>query len=63
MSLPIDPTRSARLPVAPFLVEAALQWQSTLLGLGKPKPVAAPAPLPTPADKPSVMHSRKAHAQ
>lgn len=46
MSLPIDPTRSALPPVAQFLAEAALQRQSALLGLDKPKPVAAPAPLP-----------------
>ncbi|KRB30385.1 hypothetical protein [Acidovorax sp. Root70] len=45
MSLPIDPTRSALPPVAQFLAEAALQRQTALLGLDKPKP-AAPAPLP-----------------
>ncbi|PJI99667.1 hypothetical protein CLU85_4521 [Acidovorax sp. 69] len=46
MSLPIDPSRSALPPVAQFLAEAALQRQSALLGLDKPKPAAAPAPLP-----------------
>ena len=45
MSLPVDPTRSALPPVAQFLAEAALQRQTALLGLDKPKP-AAPAPLP-----------------
>ncbi|MFN3439406.1 MAG: hypothetical protein ACK41V_17030 [Acidovorax sp.] len=46
MSLPIDPSRSALPPVAQFLAEAALQRQSALLGLEKPKPIAAPSPLP-----------------
>lgn len=46
MPLPIDPSRSALPPVAQFLAEAALQRQSALLGLDKPKPMAAPAPLP-----------------
>ncbi|MNV25078.1 hypothetical protein D3C71_1161610 [compost metagenome] len=57
MSLPIDPTRSALPPVAQFLAEAALQRQSALLGLDKPKPVAAPSPLPgadPSAPRPSV---------
>ncbi|MFN7152044.1 MAG: hypothetical protein ACK4OE_00010 [Acidovorax sp.] len=45
MSLPIDPSRSALPPVAQFLAEAALQRQSALLGLDKPKSVAAPSPL------------------
>lgn len=45
MSLPIDPIRSALLPVAQFLAEAASQRQSALLGLDKPS--APPAPLPT----------------
>ncbi|MCO5357547.1 hypothetical protein NG899_17620, partial [Acidovorax kalamii] len=48
MALPIDPSRSALPPVAPFLAEAALQRQTALLGLDK-KPGVAPAPLP-PAD-------------
>jgi hypothetical protein len=47
MSLPIDTSRSALAPVAQFLAEAALQRQTALLGLDKPKPAAAPAPLPT----------------
>lgn len=47
MAGPIDSSRSAPLsPVAQFLAEAALQRQTALLGLDKPKP-AAPAPLPT----------------
>ena len=46
MTLPIDPSRTALPPVAQFLAEAALQRQTALLGLDKPKS-AAPAPLPT----------------
>ncbi len=46
MALPIDPSRSVPPPLASFLAEAALQRQTALLGLEKPKP-AAPAPLPT----------------
>ena len=46
MALPIDPSRSAPPPLASFLAEAALQRQTALLGLDKPKP-AAPAPLHT----------------
>lgn len=51
MTLPIDPSRTALPPVAQFLAEAALQRQTALLGLDKPKaatpPVpAAPSPLP-----------------
>lgn len=46
MTLPIDPSRTALAPVAQFLAEAALQRQTALLGLDKPKS-AAPAPLPT----------------
>lgn len=45
MTFPIDPSRTALPPVAQFLAEAALQRQTALLGLDKPKP-AAPAPLP-----------------
>lgn len=52
---PIDPSRSAALPpVAQFLAEAALQRQSSLLGLDKPATLAArpsadpAAPPPTP---------------
>ena len=49
MTLPIDPSRTALPPVAQFLAEAALQRQTALLGLDKPKPAvpAAPSPLPT----------------
>nr|WP_295943361.1 hypothetical protein [uncultured Acidovorax sp.] len=49
MALPIDPTRGPLPPVAQFLAEAALQRQTALLGLDKPKPAvpAAPSPLPT----------------
>lgn len=60
MAAPIDPSRSAALPpVAQFLAEAALQRQSSLLGLDKPAPVAArpggdPAALPpTPPSPPA----------
>ncbi|WP_298210428.1 hypothetical protein [Acidovorax sp.] len=45
MAIPIDPSRSTLPPVAQFLAEAALQRQTSLLGLDKP----GPAPLP-PAD-------------
>ena len=42
MAGPIDSSRSAALPpVAQFLAEAALQRQSSLLGLDKPPPVPA----------------------
>ncbi|HTH09109.1 MAG TPA: hypothetical protein VMA55_06030 [Acidovorax sp.] len=60
MAGPIDPSRSAPLPpVAQFLAEAALQRQSSLLGLEKPAPVlprpgADPAgPPPTPTSPPA----------
>lgn len=60
MAGPIDSSRSAALPpVAQFLVEAALQRQSSLLGLDKPAPVAArpsadpAAPPPTPTSPPT----------
>ncbi len=43
MALPIDPSRSALPPVAQFLAEAALQRQSSLLGLDKPGAVPHPA--------------------
>ncbi len=44
MALPIDPTRGPLPPVAQFLAEAALQRQTALLGLDKPKPAAPTAP-------------------
>ncbi|MFN4119058.1 hypothetical protein [Acidovorax sp.] len=60
MAGPIDSSRSAPLPpVAQFLAEAALQRQSSLLGLEKPAPVlsrpgADPAgPPPTPTSPPA----------
>ena len=49
MTLPIDPSRTALPPVAQFLAEAALQRQTALLGLDKPKAATPPAPTaPTP---------------
>ena len=59
MALPIDPSRSALPPVAQFLAEAALQRQTSLLGLDKagsataPRPVADPAPVPVPGAPPT----------
>ena len=60
MAGPIDSSRTAALPpVAQFLAEAALQRQSSLLGLDKPAPVAArlgadpAAPPPTPTSPPA----------
>ena len=43
MTLPIDPSRTALPPVAQFLAEAALQRQTALLGLDKPKHITQPA--------------------
>lgn len=43
MAVPIDPTRGALPPVAQFLAEAALQRQSSLLGLDKPRTAPAAA--------------------
>ena len=54
MSLPVDPTRSALPPVAQFLAEAALQRQTALLGLDKPKPAAPTAPAPLHTADPSA---------
>lgn len=59
MALPIDPSRSALPPVAQFLAEAALQRQTSLLGLDKAPAVHAPAgadpaaPPPTAGSPPS----------
>lgn len=60
MAGPIDSSRSAALPpVAQFLAEAALQRQSSLLGLDKPPPVPArpgadpAAPPPTSSSPPA----------
>jgi len=61
MAGPIDPSRSAALaPVAQFLAEAALQRQSSLLGLdNKPAPLTArpgedpAAPPPSPPSPPT----------
>ncbi|MES2610197.1 MAG: hypothetical protein V4679_08150 [Pseudomonadota bacterium] len=50
MATPIDSSRPGALPpVAQFLAEAALQRQSSLLGLDKPAPVRAPVPSADPA--------------
>ena len=54
MALPIDPSRSALPPVAQFLAEAALQRQSSLLGLDKPGAVPAPIPADASAPPPSA---------
>lgn len=54
MTLPIDPSRTALPPVAQFLAEAALQRQTALLGLDKPKPSAPAAPAPLPPTDPSA---------
>lgn len=60
MAGPIDSSRSVALPpVAQFLAEAALQRQSSLLGLDKPPPMPArpgadpAAPPPTPTSPPT----------
>ncbi|RZJ08704.1 MAG: hypothetical protein EON50_18765 [Acidovorax sp.] len=59
MALPIDPSRSALPPVAQFLAEAALQRQTSLLGLDKAPAAHAPAgadpaaPPPTAGSPPS----------
>lgn len=54
MTLPIDPSRTALPPVAQFLAEAALQRQTALLGLDKPKPAVPAAPSPLPIADPSA---------
>ena len=54
MTLPIDPSRTALPPVAQFLAEAALQRQTALLGLDKPKPAAPTAPAPLHTADPSA---------
>lgn len=54
MTLPIDPSRTALPPVAQFLAEAALQRQTALLGLDKPKPAVPAAPTPLPTADPSA---------
>ncbi len=54
MALPIDPTRGPLPPVAQFLAEAALQRQTALLGLDKPKPAAPTAPAPLHTADPSA---------
>lgn len=54
MALPIDPTRGPLPPVAQFLAEAALQRQTALLGLDKPKPDAPTAPAPLHTADPSA---------
>ncbi len=53
MATPIDSSRPGALPpVAQFLAEAALQRQSSLLGLDKPTTVRAPVPVADPAGSP-----------
>ena len=53
MANPIDSSRPGALPpVAQFLAEAALQRQSSLLGLDKPTAVRAPVPVADPAGSP-----------
>ena len=54
MTLPIDPSRTALPPVAQFLAEAALQRQTALLGLDKPKPAAPTAAAPLHTADPSA---------
>lgn len=54
MTLPIDPSRTSLPPVAQFLAEAALQRQTALLGLDKPKPAAPTAPTPPHTADPSA---------
>ena len=54
MTLPIDPSLTALPPVAQFLAEAALQRQTALLRLDKPKPAAPTAPTPPHTSDPSA---------
>lgn len=57
MALPIDPSRTALPPVAQFLAEAALQRQSSLLGLDKPGAVPASTPASDPSAPPPLATS------
>ena len=54
MTLLIDPSLTALPPVAQFLAEAALQRQTALLRLDKPKPAAPTAPTPPHTSDPSA---------